>query len=46
MNMTNALCWDQIAEGYSIPNIGKKCEGIKHSVGDNKCTGFLPWVNP
>jgi hypothetical protein len=29
-------------EGSLIPNT-EKCEGIDHPVGDNKCTGFLPW---
>jgi hypothetical protein len=42
--------WDQIAEGYLIPNTWKNVklnkqmvgsEGVKHSVDDNKCTGFL-----
>jgi hypothetical protein len=34
----------KIAKGCLILNT-RKCEGINHSMGRNKCTGFLPWGN-
>jgi hypothetical protein len=40
-NTVGAKYWDQGAKGYLIPNM-EKCEGISHSMDDNKCTRFLP----
>jgi hypothetical protein len=48
-------CWDQIAEGYPIPNTEKNVkvnmqkvgsEGVNHSVDVNKCVAFLPLGKP
>jgi hypothetical protein len=39
------VCWDQVAEGYLILNT-EKCEGIDHSMGDNKCIGSLMGESP
>jgi hypothetical protein len=52
--MVGAKCWDRIAEGYSILNMGKttkvgQCthdddgyEGANSTMDSSKCIGFLP----
>jgi hypothetical protein len=39
------VCWEQIAEGCMILNMGKNEKVNKHLDG-NKCTGFFPLGNP
>jgi predicted Fe-Mo cluster-binding NifX family protein len=37
--MVGAKCWNQIAEGYLIPNTGEKNKGELHTQGNNVYKG-------
>jgi hypothetical protein len=40
--MVGTKCWDQIAEGYSILNMGK-CEGGLAKDGERRCQQLGEW---